>query len=264
MMMCGMRTTKCKAPLQHGFVWRGRAILVLLLANMIEPHVAFSPPHVPGRAQAKHFAYSGRALAPSHTHTPTCHHGRLVTVYSKGSGGGGQGQSPLNLTAATVSPQKRGVKWNEWRAGLWEHLDVSVNVDTMMIKNDVAVLSINTLGQAVIELVSKGPKATPGMTLNDWVIVSRYFSVAASVSCAWVAVGLVLHYFQGGVDELLRPAEERARKAVVVWLLSSPLALVFIHLAAVPMSLDHGVTLMTTSLGIVVAWRYIESSAYRG
>jgi len=54
-------------------------------------------------------------------------------------------------------------------------------VDSTMIKNDIAVLSINTLGQAVVELVSKGPKAMPGMTFTDWVIVSRYFSVAGCV-----------------------------------------------------------------------------------
>jgi len=67
--------------------------------------------------------------------------------------------------------KKRGV---EWQASLWEQWDADgKNVDAMMIKNDIAVLSINTLGQAVIELISKGPKQTPGMTLNDWIIV-RY------------------------------------------------------------------------------------------
>ena len=81
----------------------------------------------------------------------------------------GGGESPLNFTLASM--KKRGV---EWQASLWEQWDADgKNVDAMMIKNDIAVLSINTLGQAVIELISKGPKQTPGMTLSDWIIV-RY------------------------------------------------------------------------------------------
>eukprot|EP00277_Geminigera_cryophila_P002376 CAMPEP_0179428652 /NCGR_PEP_ID=MMETSP0799-20121207/14263_1 /TAXON_ID=46947 /ORGANISM="Geminigera cryophila, Strain CCMP2564" /LENGTH=208 /DNA_ID=CAMNT_0021204239 /DNA_START=248 /DNA_END=873 /DNA_ORIENTATION=+ len=107
--------------------------------------------------------------------------------------------------------KKRGV---EWQASLWEQWDADgKNVDAMMIKNDIAVLSINTLGQAVIELISKGPKQTPGMTLSDWIIVSRYFSVAASISIAWVLVGLTVNHFQGGIEELLRDPVDRARAA---------------------------------------------------
>ena len=88
-----------------------------------------------------------------------------------------------NLTTS-MRTEKPAVKWSEWRPSVWENLGVDGAVDSTMIKNDIAVLSINTLAQAVVELVSKGPKATPGMTLTDWVIVSRYFSVAGQCVCA--------------------------------------------------------------------------------
>ncbi len=33
---------------------------------------------------------------------------------------------------------------------------------------------------------------TSGMTFADWLIVTRYFSVAASIAIAWVAAGTAL------------------------------------------------------------------------
>lgn len=42
---------------------------------------------------------------------------------------------------------------------------------------------------------------------------SRYFSVAASISIAWVLVGLTVNHFQGGIEELLRDPVDRARAA---------------------------------------------------
>jgi hypothetical protein len=92
----------------------------------------------------------------------------------EGGTGGGQGDSPvspLNLTSSVRVPKtealvgKLGAKRNEWppmhrwASNLSEQ---TRNVDGEMIKNDIAVLAINTLGQAVVELVSNGPKSTPG------------------------------------------------------------------------------------------------------
>ena len=108
----------------------------------------------------------------------------------------------------------------------------------------------------MVELISKGPKATPGMTFLDWVIVSRYFSVAASISIAWVCAGLLLKSFEGGIEELMRDPADRARSAVMVWLLSAPLAVVFIWAAGVPMSLQAAALHLISRFGLVVscAW----------
>jgi hypothetical protein len=73
--------------------------------------------------------------------------------------------------------KKLGAKRNEWppmhrwASNLSEQ---TRNVDGEMIKNDIAVLAINTLGQAVVELVSNGPKSTPGVLDLLVLLVQKY------------------------------------------------------------------------------------------
>ena len=124
-----------------------------------------------------------------------CSVGALWCSVGEGGTGGGQGESPvspLNLTSSVRVPKteapvekKLGAKRNEWppmhrwASNLSEQ---TRNVDGEMIKNDIAVLAINTLGQAVVELVSNGPKSTPG----DFCQQAHRHAIYIS-SCTWIA-----------------------------------------------------------------------------
>ena len=163
-------------------------------------------------------------------------------------------------TNRTTSPAT-GMDLEGWRAAWhrrlsWQRLVHDDQRDEAMMLNDISVLSINTLGQAVVELISKGPKATPGMTLTDWVIVSRYFSVAASISIAWIVAGLLLGHFSQGYGQDPR---ERCLAALQVWVVSGPVAFACIWLAGVPMGWQDGGLHLLSSLSMILAWRCLES-----
>jgi hypothetical protein len=209
-----------------------RTILVsLVLLYILQPCTAFQ--HF-GLTQS--VARAGSTVATKNwVERGLRHHGRMATALRCSEEG-------TQITNITSSVEKAG----GWRLPPHQLNFNKMDIDVSMIQNDISVLSINTLGQAVIELVSKGPKSSPGMSLQDWVIVSRYFSVAASVSISWVLIGLYLGVFSGGVDEVLRDPLDRVATACQVWVLSAPLAILFIWTAGVPMDLsDTGLHLLS-------------------
>jgi len=155
---------------------------------------------------------------------------------------------------------------------LFDFHDVNINrlikpphnesFDLMSIQNDISILSIYSLSQAICELVAQGPKDTPGMTLTDWIIVSRYFTSAATLSISWVAAGIMLNQFQKGSWHVFEHENARFKDAFRCWLIAMPLHQILCAAGGVQHSMPYTVSEVFGSLGVVLLWRKVEPYLY--
>jgi len=136
------------------------------------------------------------------------------------------------------------------------------SLDLVSIQNDISVLSIYSLSQAICELIAQGPKETPGMTLTDWIIVSRYFTSAATLSIAWVAAGIMLNQFQKNSWHVLEHEETRLKLAFRCWLVAMPLHQVLCTVGGVQHSMVYTLSELFGSLGVILLWRKVEPFLY--
>mmetsp|Transcript_71800 Transcript_71800/g.149986 ORF Transcript_71800/g.149986 Transcript_71800/m.149986 type:complete len:276 (-) Transcript_71800:412-1239(-) len=134
--------------------------------------------------------------------------------------------------------------------------------DVMTVQNDVSILCIYSLSYAIFEILGEGPKDYPGLTMEDCVMIGRYFTNAASLGCAWILAGLATSLFKRKGRDLAEVVESDLKIVVFTWLIAAPLALGMRAVGGVDATAFEGARDALASLSLMLLWRCIEPFLY--